>query len=1560
MDELKNFKEITKEELKLANKGIYLDEKRVFDLDNKSKEEEFRLQKSDSLKATKNEVETIANILETRDLNLSEDTIAKLEVRQGRDMSHILINSKKFTGDSVEMKDIKDHLLELERALTVRRDANTPITADEIRTIENHYKDTISSCQHYLNVKTTRTGNSRYAMVLNQMNNLCSELALITQMKELNDQGNEEYLMVECPRDLIVSAKLYNLVRDRRDFLADPDEDAEVLADGELTGAVNIPAEAMDKWDSHTQNIVKTLALMQKPNELVGAPGDDYCNITGALINILRQFPKGAHSVYLNSGTLGYKGKGFLRTYKNANGKNEKSNTLIGLTQSEDGRLTISIGDFSQELSFNRDAIIAGITGNILDNEETFGKELGNEVVNWIGLDAAKQDPATTRSICLKYVCNRTGIAATALHNFTTTDVRIMAEALRDGLAKPAEIKKIINELEGTEEEEKDKGKTKGKTKDKAKTKPKKLPITKKMINGQETLELLRFRNRNIDKLDEKVILKEQAKTKKNNNEADPDKPGPNGWTPNEMEVKALVADLIYSQDTWLHDETVKEPEIRIKNVIKSHGHAFSLIFKDDTILKSVLKKSPLPEDFTKPFFKEFDAIRRIALGDFTDDFASKDLSREQAEELTKQLIDNSKLIVQFKALELVIITATELGSRALQTQITEAVERMFGSSKKKEEKVSDETRANLLKNRKGLTNSEVDDIKKAGKKLLEDTLKDAVKGDKGQGLFIKKIFSRYFKSASNIDKRSMIASALRDCGATNIKFSEKITDKEKAKLAGNYLGGVFKGAGPLLQKTLQGMPQDSIPAELKQAFADVKSRLLPIPQEIVEAEFLSMVERSKGAVTKIEVTRALGAASVGQAFLCKMYGPSLPEEGKDVVVKILRPDVRNRMMREKKVMLACAKEVPGMEATYLGQLERIEEELDLTIEARNVERGKVYDKSRTKGQERDSVSSMKLNTLIAPTINSMVIEKSPGTTVDKYLEEIRERRSGSTDKYELLALLSQAKKRQKHLIRLAEKWTEEGLFGSGFYHGDLHAGNIMIDDDSATVIDFGNATQLDPKQLGTITKMMVAAAIGEYEAFLDGFHSLMKKDKESEAMFKKQSKQLKKEFQLYLSLDDERSTGQRIAVALIKAQELGLELPSAIFNFSQCQLRLQNTIAELNEEIGKIEKKYNETKGDGINQTSFDMALMVKNHVAIHYADKKADCSKLNSYYANGAASINSRATGYFIEDMLKADLEAREDFDASFNPESYKDELCDKMEEFVAKIRTKVKNGEAVNKLLEASKEAQEIRSYIDELKLHTLSGLNDMNAKMREQLQEKYAEENADKLIRLLADRNTTDEEIEKALEPYYISRSFPRALKILRKHQDANDLTAEKLSALAQSVAATQTRATKSKKDELEDVTDDFETKKLNDKIVVAERQVLRNNIIKDKNFIEQMAPYMTDLEYGEPDELTKAFLEIMTMRAALKADKTSVKKEDQENARAKFMYYRNKRMAKELNKMQASIDNIKVNANGKPGDFISVMADIITDNVKETIARLGFWAWKHSDELNALKRIKKKD
>ncbi|MBO6215760.1 MAG: hypothetical protein J6N76_09590, partial [Lachnospiraceae bacterium] len=64
-----------------------------------------------------------------------------------------------------------------------------------------------------------------------------------------------------------------------------------------------------------------------------------------------------------------------------------------------------------------------------------------------------------------------------------------------------------------------------------------------------------------------------------------------------------------------------------------------------------------------------------------------------------------------------------------------------------------------------------------------------------------------------------------------------------------------------------------------------------------------------------------------------------------------------------------------------------------------------------------------------------------PGETDLKAISEARK---------EMVKKFNEAVKRRDHLVNLCSVWINQAVFdqSSAFYHGDLHAGNIMIDDE--------------------------------------------------------------------------------------------------------------------------------------------------------------------------------------------------------------------------------------------------------------------------------------------------------------------------------------------------------------------------------------------------------------------------------------------------------------------------------------------------------------------------------
>ena len=458
-----------------------------------------------------------------------------------------------------------------------------------------------------------------------------------------------------------------------------------------------------------------------------------------------------------------------------------------------------------------------------------------------------------------------------------------------------------------------------------------------------------------------------------------------------------------------------------------------------------------------------------------------------------------------------------------------------------------------------------------------------------GYGKFMHDVISTYFTSSSPLDQRRMLASFIRHVD-------------ENASL-GVMAGALFKGAGPLLQKMLQGLPPTSLGEDMAAALEDMKSNLLPLPDNYVKACMKRIIDRSGGNIRSVQVVRSLGAASVGQAFLCKMVTANNPE-GEECVVKLLRPTVKTAIVRERKIFEAAAANVPGMSKTFEGQLARILDELDFTIEATNINFGRgvyeqpVYLRQRSLLNNNEiqtlnftSLHSMEVHPLVTPTMDCLVLKKAPGVTYDRYmkdvsrrLDEMMEGRELVNGRYnlpnlaelivfrkELVGMYNETLKRQRFLIDLTMKWAHEGLFGGGFYHGDLHAGNLMTDGNGLTVIDFGNATHLAPVERNHVLRMISAALVGWNDMFESSFKALLSETGRAEYDAKNVDGKISRDLAEVLKKGHGNDVGMRIAAALMLLQKHGIEVPGPIYNFNQCQMRLGGTVDAMNMLLGRL-----------------------------------------------------------------------------------------------------------------------------------------------------------------------------------------------------------------------------------------------------------------------------------------------------------------------------------------------------------------------------------------------------
>lgn len=984
---------------------------------------------------------------------------------------------------------------------------------------------------------------TRFADGFKQLQKLIEEPAVFTESTRKIARAT---IIKEQKQDILEESPLARIQAETRKQLG--------ITDGTPHVKQYETSEVLSNLQGMDKEIAAVLLQEKKPSELIRKSGDETAKSIAALYYALRSLKLG--DAWADVLVAGVK---------------------LKLTQRENGDVELKIGAQRIPMPYSVAFLMLRLEQDISENVDKYSDKLAGDILQDTFeqtkqriLNQSENMEDAPRTVFLNVLKQKTGLDAAFFRNTSVDTLSQMAEYALKGMMDREDVEQLVESQEDSNQV---------------------------MLNEKDTLEMIQVmeQQKKQENAGQAVIMEE----KKQQSETDGKQ-----WEPEEAELIELISDMIFSKDTWKTDMEQRKPADRLRMVMYEHSELLAKMIKKPQLIDQTFGKLQLPgvkdmADVIKQQFEELTQnegmsklrmldqknvtlIFRAVLGD------EQDMKNAQpAIKAIKTLMSFSKTLGNFTSF--LFGGAKQKEEVNVEEMLLEQKAGMLDKLEEMEESLDEQTKAQVNKIQEQINQSvnEVFDAKAQKNRFIEDMkldeiLEQNVKGQEGQGKFFRLVLTQYFERACTMDQRAMIASALRDAKPGQLKEGEKLSEEEQTRQMGAFLGGFLKGAGPLLHKILQGLPTEGMPESLKIAIGDMKSRLSPIAPEIVKARMNKMVMNSKGMITKIEVRRSLGAASIGQAFLCKIYGPNLEEEGKDVVIKLLRPDVQNHLEREKNFILECAENTSqGMLKTFKGQLHAIEQELDLRVEARNVEYGKIYNKGPR------TVQSMKTVNLVSPDTNALMIEKAPGTTVDKYMEEVRAEYEKIKKEYELTRnrdggyaamrklhqLKASLKKRQGYVAELAKKWIVAGIYEEGFYHGDLHAGNIMVDDTCATVIDYGNATKITKDQQTSILHMVCAAQARNIDGFRHHFHLLL--SPESEETYRQKRDEFNE--MLGIVLFKKGDAGARIAVALAEAQKLGLELPAPIHNFSQCQIRLKNTVDDMGTQLKEMNSKLQE-----------------------------------------------------------------------------------------------------------------------------------------------------------------------------------------------------------------------------------------------------------------------------------------------------------------------------------------------------------------------------------------------
>ena len=677
--------------------------------------------------------------------------------------------------------------------------------------------------------------------------------------------------------------------------------------------------------------------------------------------------------------------------------------------------------------------------------------------------------------------------------------------------------------------------------------------------------------------------------------------------------VKDFIADFVFSDETMVSDVVVNRPGETMRKMLSDDRKLLILseIIKDASIIDKAV--SPKIANVVKNGFGSIAELLNEAFmaandGEKLSDAAKRPDFLERFKAFFK---DASKLpgktLAQF---DNKILLMASNGCQELQKIINEVFKVDVAAANDAGTVTSDPYKS-----------MSPEDIKAdLSKKNLNQILDSACTSDApGQVGFFRQVVSGYFTQLRKADQRSCFAAAMRYAGTFDFgDMQGEALEAANKSATGKFVGAILKGTSPLLQKMMQGLPREIV-GDYADVLADMKSSLAPIPRKIVQAHLMKMIADSKGKgdgkeIESIELVKSLGAASVGEAFLCKfkLKGDILPQE---LVVKIMRHDAEQRVNSEATIFAAAAKKIgQGMEKTWEGQFRQYKEEFDFRREAANVDAGHtmygVYRRGRRPSTHplaaiAPNVGCMKMSGIVAPQKNVMVAEVASGKPVDKFfkekIDEIREVTSGvfkhdpATGRIvwennkpvlkddiapmsiigvhdSLAAIHGDLTNASRFIMQATKAWMKEAILGSGQFHGDAHSGNLMVDSAHVTFIDFGNLYSLDANRADGVNeraellRVILGATFRDKKFVLDGFKNLMSQEGRTTL----EANRDKAEAILDAVLD--KSKGEfafniiyRLQAAVVELQKLGLELPPQINCFIQSMVRLSNTVTEMN-----------------------------------------------------------------------------------------------------------------------------------------------------------------------------------------------------------------------------------------------------------------------------------------------------------------------------------------------------------------------------------------------------------
>jgi predicted unusual protein kinase regulating ubiquinone biosynthesis (AarF/ABC1/UbiB family) len=328
-------------------------------------------------------------------------------------------------------------------------------------------------------------------------------------------------------------------------------------------------------------------------------------------------------------------------------------------------------------------------------------------------------------------------------------------------------------------------------------------------------------------------------------------------------------------------------------------------------------------------------------------------------------------------------------------------------------------------------------------------------------------------------------------------EYFSRLSPESKKQIVSAFLGGDLKAndiekfevmvqnSGPQMQKTLQVIArQGDLAPEMLAIFRELESSVKSVPW--VQVQEILAHEKGNYHFTYFE-RKPLGVGTMAQVHRAKIL---VNGQRKDVVVRFIKPDIEKRVMEDHKILVEVAKildDNPEFKKTGMPKLGPLVDDITKTVTAeldqnatvqRQLTAKKAYEKELPfktdayKGTLKIHVPDI----YPAPGPSQLMVQEMViGSKLDKEAQTYQE-------------TIPELKKTV--IEQMAQVWLQEVLFGTGFYHSDLHQGNFMVrvgePSIQLNILDYGMGGTLSPQLqaqvlvLGAGTELLNAKLISQ------------------------------------------------------------------------------------------------------------------------------------------------------------------------------------------------------------------------------------------------------------------------------------------------------------------------------------------------------------------------------------------------------------------------------------------------------------------------------------------------